>query len=95
MLRPAAYDLETMRGQYVNGTPEGSVGPDGYTIDYAYVQLPGRKDQQDDLIFDYQNNVKLYPAMQAYLRQYRPKLLAVWGKERSQFYSGGCRSVQA
>ncbi len=94
MLRPTTYDLETIRGQYVNGTPEGSVGPDGYTIDYAYVQLPGRKDQQDDLIFDYQNNVKLYPAMQAYLRQYRPKLLAVWGKNDPSFIPAGAEAFK-
>src|SRR3712207_8802654 len=47
------------------------ISPDGYMLDYTYVQLPGHKDQQDDLIFDYQSNVKLYPAMQAYLRKYQ------------------------
>lgn len=89
-----AYDLETIKGQYVNGTPEGSVGPDGYTIDYAYVQLPGRKDQQDDLIFDYQNNVRLYPEMQAYFRTHRPKLLAVWGKNDPSFIPAGAEAFK-
>jgi len=37
----SAYALETIIGQYTFGTPEGSVGPDGYSLDYYYVNLPG------------------------------------------------------
>jgi pimeloyl-ACP methyl ester carboxylesterase len=90
----AAYSLETIKGQYVNGTPENSVAPDGYTIDFAYIQLPGRKDQQDDLIFDYQNNVKLYPAMQEYLRKNQPPLLAIWGKNDPSFIPAGAEAFK-
>lgn len=90
----SAYDLATIKGQYVNGAPEGSVGPDGYTIDYAYVQLPGRKDQQDDLIFDYQTNVRLYPEMQKYLRDHQPPLLAVWGKNDPSFIPAGAEAFK-
>ena len=32
----SAYALETIIGQYTFGTPEGSVGPDGYSLDYYY-----------------------------------------------------------
>lgn len=90
----SAYALETIKGQYVNGTPEGSVGPDGYTIDYAYMQLPGRKDENDDLIFDYQSNVKLYPAMQKYLHDNQPPLLAVWGKNDPSFIPAGAEAFK-
>lgn len=90
----SAYAFETIKGQYVNGTPEGSVGPDGYTIDYAYMQLAGRKDQNDDLIFDYQTNVRLYPDMQAYLRQHQPPLLAVWGKNDPSFVPAGAEAFK-
>lgn len=90
----SAYDLVTIKGQYVNGAPEGSVGPDGYTIDYAYVQLSGRKDQQDDLIFDYQTNVRLYPEMQKYLRDHQPPLLAVWGKNDPSFIPAGAEAFK-
>jgi pimeloyl-ACP methyl ester carboxylesterase len=89
-----AYTLETIKGQYVNGAPEGSVSPDGYTLDYAYVQLLNRKDQQDDLIYDYQNNVKLYPAMQEYFRKHQPKLLAVWGKNDPSFIPAGAEAFK-
>lgn len=90
----SAYALETIKGQYVNGTPEGSVGPDGYTIDYAYMQLPGRKDQNDDLIFDYQTNVRLYPEMQKYFRAHQPPLLAVWGKNDPSFIPAGAEAFR-
>ncbi len=90
----SAYAFETIKGQYEDGAPEGSVGPDGYTIDYAYMQLPGRKDQNDDLIFDYQNNVKLYPQMQKYLRDNQPPLLAVWGKNDPSFIPAGAEAFK-
>ncbi|MBQ9639557.1 MAG: hypothetical protein IJV22_08385 [Bacteroidales bacterium] len=32
----SAFALETIIGQYTFGTPEGSVGPDGYSLDYYY-----------------------------------------------------------
>lgn len=90
----AAYALETIRGQYADGAPEGSVGPDGYTIDYAYMQIPGRKDIQDDLIFDYQTNVRLYPEMQNYLREHQPPLLAIWGKNDPSFVPAGAEAFR-
>lgn len=90
----SAYALETIKGQYVNGTPEGTVSPDGYMLDHAYVQLPGRKDQQDDLIFDYQSNVALYPEIQRYLREHQPPLLAVWGKNDPSFIPAGAEAFK-
>ena len=64
----SAFALETIIGQYTFGTPEGSVGPDGYSLDYYYVNLPGRAEMQNDLILDYCSNVALYPEFQKYLR---------------------------
>ena len=37
-------------------------------LDFAYVSLPERNEIQNDLIFDYQNNVMLYPQFQKYLK---------------------------
>ena len=90
----SAYALETIIGQYTFGTPEGSVGPDGYTLDYAYVQLPERAEIQNDLIFDYQSNVRLYPEFQAYFREHQPRLLAVWGKNDPSFIPAGAESFK-
>lgn len=68
----SAYALETIIGQYTFGTPDGSVGPDGYSLDYFYVCQPGRAEMQNDLILDYRSNVALYPEFQKYLRTYQP-----------------------
>ncbi|MBQ9174872.1 MAG: alpha/beta hydrolase [Bacteroidales bacterium] len=90
----SAFALETIKGQYCFGTPEGSVGPDGYTLDYAYVQLPERAEMQNDLIFDYQNNVRLYPEFQKYFREHQPRLLAVWGKNDPSFIPAGAEAFK-
>ena len=89
-----AFALETIKGQYCFGTPEGSVGPDGYTLDYAYVQLPERAEMQNDLIFDYQSNVRLYPEFQQYFREHQPRLLAVWGKNDPSFIPAGAEAFK-
>lgn len=90
----SAYALDTIIGQYTFGTPENSVSPDGYTLDYAYVQLPERAEMQNDLIFDYQSNVALYPAFQKYFRDYQPPLLAVWGKNDPSFIPAGAEAFK-
>lgn len=50
--------------------------------------------EQDDLIFDYQNNVRLYPQMQKYLRDNQPPLLAVWGKNDPSFIPAGAEAFK-
>ena len=88
----SAYALETIIGQYTNGTPEGTVGPDGYLLDYYYVCLPGRAEIQNDLILDYRTNVALYPQFQQYLRNNHPPLLAVWGENDPSFIPAGAEA---
>ena len=90
----SAYALETIKGQYTFGTPEGSVGPDGYSLDFYYVNLPERAEIQNDLIFDYQSNVRLYPEFQQYFREHRPRLLAVWGKNDPSFIPAGAEAFK-
>ena len=90
----SAYSLETIKGQYTFGTPENSVSPDGYNLDYYYVCLPERNEIQNDLIFDYQNNVKLYPEFQKYLKEKQPPLLAVWGKNDPSFIPNGANAFK-
>ena len=90
----SAFAQETIKGQYCFGTPEGSVGPDGYTLDYAYVQQPERAEMQNDLILDYQINVRLYPEFQKYFREHQPRLLAVWGKNDPSFIPAGAEAFK-
>lgn len=89
----SAFAKDTVIGQYTFGTEEGSVGPDGYSLDLYYaVTIPDYAEKQSDLIFDYQNNVKLYPKFQEYLRMYHPKLLAIWGKDDPSFIWAGAEA---
>ena len=61
---------------------------------YYAATIPDYAEKQSDLIFDYQNNVKMYPEFQKYLRDYQPKLLAVWGKEDPSFIWAGAEAFK-
>lgn len=89
-----AFAPETIKGQYLGGTDESLVSPDGYTLDIAYVSLPGRDEIQSDLILDYRTNVALYPEFQRYLRMHQPPLLAVWGKNDPSFIPQGAEAFR-
>ena len=66
-----------------------SLSPDTWTLDKALLDRPGNWDIQLALKYDYQFNVRLYPQWQAYLRQYQPLTLVVWGKNDSGFLVEG------
>ena len=89
----SAFARDTVIGQYTFGTEDGSVSPDGYSLDLYYAAtIPDYAEKQSDLIFDYQNNVKMYPAFQEYLREHQPKLLAIWGKDDPSFIWKGAEA---
>lgn len=72
--------LEGTRGQYLTGTRDpDNVSPDGWTLDQHFLDLPGRKEAQVALAFDYHSNVEQYPVWQAWLREHRPPTLVTWG----------------
>ena len=82
-----------LREQYKSAfAPETIIGQ--YTLDIFYTQRENYAEIQSDLIFDYQNNVKLYPQFQKYLREYQPKLLAVWGKNDPSFIYQGAEAFK-
>ncbi|MBK6413432.1 alpha/beta hydrolase [Sphingopyxis sp.] len=86
---------DTIRGwQYGIGSDLSLLPPDGYELDIAYMSRPGAEDIQLDLIRDYQTNVALYPAFQAYFRKHRPPLLAVWGQHDPAFIPAGANAYR-
>lgn len=89
-----AFDPDTIINQYIDGTKENQVSPDGYTLDIAYMSRPGNDEKQLDLIFDYQTNVKMYPEFQKYLQEYQPPLLAAWGKNDISFIPEGAEAFK-
>lgn len=41
------------------------------------------------MLYDYRTNLPLYPAFQAFFRQYQPPTLIVWGKNDTVFPTEG------
>jgi pimeloyl-ACP methyl ester carboxylesterase len=81
---------ETTIWQYTHGVGDtSSVSPDGYSLDNFYLARPGADEVQLDLFGDYKSNVALYPEFQAYFRNNKPPLLAVWGKNDPFFLPAG------
>lgn len=94
--REALRDFPTpasIKWQYLEGVVDQSaVSPDGYTLEGLQISRPGNADIQLDLLLDYASNVAMYPAFQAYFRQYQPPLLAVWGKNDPFFLPAGAEA---
>ncbi len=86
---------DSIRWQYEHGVADPAlVSPDGWALDAFYTQRPGIDEIQLDLFLDYASNVKLYPAFQAYFREHRPKLLAIWGKNDPFFLPPGAEAYR-
>ena len=84
-----------IREQYTAGVPHPElIKPEGYTLDIALLQRQGNMEIQLDLFLDYENNVKLYPAFQAYFRQWQPKVLAIWGENDLFFLPAGAEAFR-
>jgi pimeloyl-ACP methyl ester carboxylesterase len=86
---------ETTIWQYTHGTSDATlVSPDGYSLDNFYLARQGADEIQLDLFRDYKSNVALYPEIQAYFRQYRPRFLAAWGKNDPFFVPAGAQAFK-
>ena len=94
-LRRAGLTLEGTRWQYTHGVanPE-MVAPESYTLDQALLERPGNTEIQLDLFLDYASNLKLYPKFQAYFREFKPPLLAIWGKNDPFFIPAGAEAYR-
>ena len=88
----STYAPETIIREYMAGEPLGNISPDGYSLDIYYTYREGYADRQDSLILDYRTNVAKYPEFQAYIKEYQPKLLAVWGKNDESFTVEGAQA---
>ncbi|MFI6693359.1 alpha/beta fold hydrolase [Streptomyces sp. NPDC050433] len=88
-----AFSLGMIKWQYLHGVPDPSlVSPDTWHHDHALVSRPGNDRVQLKLLLDYATNLPLYPALHAYLRDRRPPLLAVWGKNDEIFGPAGAEA---
>ncbi|KAL4251918.1 Haloalkane Dehalogenase Enzyme [Abortiporus biennis] len=85
--------FDTTKFQYVTGAPNPeSIAPETYHLDYHLMTRPGNADIQLGLLYDYRNNVTLYPAFQEYFRTHKLPILAVWGKNDPFFIPPGAEA---
>ncbi|MDN3548112.1 alpha/beta fold hydrolase [Mucilaginibacter aquaedulcis] len=87
--------LKMTKFQYLTGVADTSlIEPETYTLDQHFLDQPGHLDIQLDLMLDYRTNVALYPKFQAYFRDKKPKLLAVWGNKDPFFLPAGAEGYK-
>ncbi|AFY19371.1 alpha/beta hydrolase [Pseudomonas sp. UW4] len=95
VINDAILHLEGTRWQYVEGVSNPDlIAPEGYHLDALLLERPGNKDIQLDLFYDYQNNLKLYPAFQQFLRDAQVPTLAIWGKGDPFFIPPGAEAYK-
>lgn len=82
--------LEGTKFQYVDGAgdPE-AISPDAWHYDQHFLDRPGNKEIQLELLYDYRNNLLQYPDWQRYLREQQPPVLITWGKNDALFTAEG------
>jgi pimeloyl-ACP methyl ester carboxylesterase len=74
-------DPTSTRWQYENGVPDTSLlDPTAWLVDQVFLDRPGNRDIQMDLMRSYGTNVPLYAEFQAFFRKSQPPTLIVWGK---------------
>lgn len=86
---------ESIKWQYTHGVTDPlRVAPEAYTLDSALLARPGNSEIQLDLFLDYASNVKLYPVFQRFLREKKPPVLAIWGKNDPFFLPPGAEAYR-
>ena len=89
------FSPEGMKLMYTHGTrAPDATNPDNWNLDYMKISRPGQHRVQLDLFYDYQNNLDRYPAWQAYLREWQPPMLIVWGRNDAFFPASGAEAYK-
>ncbi|WP_095195118.1 alpha/beta fold hydrolase [Pseudomonas sp. Irchel 3A7] len=95
VIKDAILHLEGTRWQYAEGVSNpDAIAPEAYYLDALLLERPGNKDIQLDLFYDYQYNLKLYPAFQQFFRDARVPTLAIWGKGDPFFIPPGAEAFK-
>jgi len=86
----AFLSLEATRQRHLaGGKSEDRFDPDSWTDEFAHLSLPGQRDIQASLLYDYRTNVASYPKWQAWLRANKPPTLVAWGANDPSFVGAG------
>ena len=86
-------ELDGVKLLYLHGhrDPE-RISPDNWNMDLHFLERPGARKAQLDLLYDYRTNVELYPRWQAFLREHSPPTLILWGENDIIFAPEGARA---
>jgi pimeloyl-ACP methyl ester carboxylesterase len=88
--------LEGTRAQWLAGARDPEhIDPSQYLADQAVLDLPGRAQYMQDLLWDYQFTVPRYQEFHAWLRRRAPKVLAIWGRNDPFFIPAGARAYRS
>jgi pimeloyl-ACP methyl ester carboxylesterase len=83
-------ELEGIRLVYTHGHRDLElISPDNWNMDFRFMERPGARRVQLDLLYDYRTNPPLYPQWQAFLREHRPETLILWGQNDVFFTPAG------
>lgn len=86
----AFLSFEATKQRHIAGTSHPDrYNPDSWTDEFAHLSLPGQREIQAALLYDYRTNVAAYPQWQAWLREHRPPTLVVWGANDPSFIAAG------
>jgi pimeloyl-ACP methyl ester carboxylesterase len=69
-----------------------ALNPDAWNLDAWALENADSRRIQAALIINYYANLDEYPKWQAYLRQYQPRTLIVWGRNDKVFLTSGAES---
>ncbi len=85
---------DMIKWQYTEGVRDTSlIAPESYQLASAAIARIGVEPQMD-LLLDYGSNVKQYPKLHAFFRQYQPPTLAIWGKNDPFFIPAGAEAYR-
>lgn len=91
----ANITLEGFRDEFAGGLPDhvaDRVTPDLWTLHWALMQTPDRVANLVRLLEDQPNTVPWFERQRAYLREYRPPTLIVWGPHDGYMPEGAARA---
>ena len=85
--------LDGVKLVYTHGHRDpDKISPDNWNMDLHFLERPGARTVQLDLLYDYRTNVDLYAQWQAFLRERKPKTLILWGENDIFFTPEGGRA---
>jgi len=83
---------------YLDGTSPKEldlVDPNQWSLDYFQnIQGETNQDRQIDLLYDYRNNVAMYPQFQEYFRKTQIPLIALWATNDPSFVPAGAEAYK-